>query len=184
MQTRLTGCAVAATILVLTQSCGRARAQPDPIAWRPPLPAYSYDSLAASSCGETHATIPSEALTTVDVLLDSPVADGIGELPVSLTPLRSPGTATAPAMAGTIVYPVEARPFPRESRKLCSAAQGLIIRLNAAVIRKAALIVEANGPVRVTVRTLDGLALASVVILGADARPQTITWRNIHRAAE
>jgi hypothetical protein len=183
MRTSTTRSALKAAVFVVAQSCARSHAQPDRMA-RTPLPAYSYDSLVASACGDGHATVPVEALTTVDVLLDSPVAEGIGELPVSLTPMHSAGPGTAPAMAATLVYPVEGRPFPRESRKLCSVAQGIIVRLNAAVLRKAALIVEANGPVRVTVRTVDGLPLASVLIHGPDAGAQTLTWRNVKRAAE
>lgn len=151
----------------------------------PAYPTYGIasDAWVGAECGTGRADALPEVTTTVDILLDSLAPDGLADLPVIVTRLPS-WLENQPerAMATTLHYPVAGRPYPRESWSRCSARQGITIRVNARRIRRAALAVTADGPVRVTVRAMNGRPIAPPILLSPGEPVKTITWRLANHA--
>jgi hypothetical protein len=170
-----------AALLMLSSGCWGHSAQsaPSPKQWVP-IPAYAagLDAGAGTICGHgVDSPRAPEATTAVDVLIDSLGRSEFNELPVTLLPLPEwQQSRPNPVIGVTLIYPRSGAVTMRESWSECGARAGATIRVNAATIGRAALAISTTGPVRVTVRAMDGRPLATPIVLAPPSSRVLLRW--------
>jgi hypothetical protein len=147
-------------------------------------PSYMRGALVASGCGADRTEVPDTLISVVDVLIDSVTDNGLNEmrLLVSFAPKSEPGLVRPNISAG-IAYPVEGRPFPREVSSGCPWVEGITLRVNASRVSRAALTIDATGPVRISIRSMAGFLLANPILVQSGSVPYTIRWGSWPRTA-
>lgn len=169
-------CAIALCI-----GCAR-QAGVAPVQWTP-VPAYSIGPEVGTACGRTPKTLRATPTTTVDVLLDSLDRSDLTELRVVIEPVPQwQKNRASPSVGATLVYPKPGVGTPRETFAICDAAQGVTLRVNTSIIPRAGLEVTSDGPVRVTVRSMNGSPLAAPTVLSPGMPVQIVRWPSIKRA--
>lgn len=147
------------------------------------MPAYSIGPEVGTACGRTPKTLRATPTTTVDVLLDSLDRSDLTELRVVIEPVPQwQKNRASPSVGATLVYPKPGVGTPRETFAICDAAQGVTLRVNTSIIPRAGLEVTSDGPVRVTVRSMNGSPLAAPTVLSPGMPMQIVRWPSIKRA--
>jgi hypothetical protein len=141
------------------------------------VPNYMSEAPVGAGCGADRADVPDTLVSVVDVLIDSASNEALNELRLALSfaPKSEPGLSRPNISAG-ILYPVEDRSVPREVFAGCPWLQGVTLRVNATRVRRAALSVDATGPVRIAVRGMSGVLLTAPVLAVPGSVPYTIQW--------
>jgi hypothetical protein len=147
------------------------------------VPTYMSPAPVGVMCGADRTDIPDTLTSVVDVLIDSLSDRGLSELllDVSFAAKVEPGL-NRPNISAGIVYPVEGRAIPREVFAGCRWSQGITLRLNAATVSRAGLRIAATGPVRISVRTINGALLTPPIVVQSGSVPGRIQWRSRPRA--
>src|SRR5688572_16136885 len=142
------------------------------------VPGYTATTPAGVMCGADRTGAPDTLTSVVDVLIDSLSDQGLGEsiLHVSFAPKSEPGLRRPNITAG-IVHPVEGRPYPRTVSAGCPWLEGITLRVNAASVSRAGLSIAVTGPVRISVRKIDGVLLTPPIVVHWGVAPRTIQWR-------
>ncbi|HJP59420.1 MAG TPA: hypothetical protein VJ865_05460 [Gemmatimonadaceae bacterium] len=166
---------------IISGTCFPDRPDPPPVVERlvssPQVPVYmSSASPLGAGCGADRAGISDALVSVVDVFIDSVADDGLGELPVVVSLAPKSGAGQASSISAKIVYPVEGRPAASESFSDCTWSKGIRLRLNASRLSRAALTLDATGPVRVAVRSMSGALLATPMLVEPGTGPHTIRW--------
>jgi len=167
--------------IVWCTGCAR-RAEVAPVQWTP-VPAYLLGPEVAATCGRAPETLPATTTSTVDVLLDSLDRSDLTELRVIVQPVPQwQRDRPYPPVVATLVYPKPGTGTPRETFAECDAAKGVTLRVNASIIARAGLGITSPGPIRITVRSIDGTALAPPIVLSPGMPMYIVRWASIKRA--
>lgn len=170
---------ICAALFGLTAACARHTSAG---LWTP-LPAYSIGPEVGTTCGRPSETLPATILTTVDVLIDSLAGNPLNELPIVVQPVpRWQRERATPVVGVTLLYPKQGVGTPRETWAECAVGRGVTLRVNAALVRRAGLAVTSDGPVRITVRSIDGRLLGPPIISAPGAAIQVVRWASVKRA--
>ena len=170
-----------ASTIVWYTGCAR-HAEVTPVQWTP-VPAYSIGPEVGTACGRAPGPLPATTSTTVDVLLDSLDRSDLKELRVVIEPVPQwQSNRPSPSVGATLVYPKPGVGTPRETFAICDAAQGVTLRVNTSIITRAGLEVTSAGPVRVTVRSMNGTPLAAPTVLSPGMPMHIVRWASIKRA--
>lgn len=159
------------------------RRPPATIQWAP-IPVYAFGPDVATACGRAPESLPATITTTVDVLIDSLDRGELAELLVIVQPLPQwLRDRPTPVFGVTLEYPKPGVGSPRQAWSQCDVAKGATMRVNAAVIDRAGLVITSPGAVRVTVRSMDGTVLGVPVLLSPGMPVHTVRWALVKRAA-
>lgn len=166
-----------AVLVALISACAGSTPAPRQQSASLHVPQYMPEAPVGATCGADRTEIPDTLVSVVDVLIDSVSDEGLNELRlgVSFAPKSEPGLSRPNISAG-ILYPVEGRPIPREVFAGCPWSQGVTLRINGAKVKRAALSVDATGPVRIAVRTIAGVFLTTPIVVEAGSVPFSIRW--------
>jgi hypothetical protein len=147
------------------------------------MPAYDLGPEVGTVCGRAPESLPETVTTTVDVLIDSLSKSELTELPMILRPLPQWQRDRPTAVFGvTLHYPKPGFGTPRQSWSECAVATGATLRVNGAVIGRAELVITSPGPVRITIRSIDGSVLAVPVLLSPGTPVRTVRWTSLKHA--
>jgi hypothetical protein len=165
-----------AALFSVNASCARH----NPAALWAPLPAYSVGPEVGTACSRAPETLPSNIVTTVDVLIDSLAGSALTEVRIVGEPLRpEERQRVTPVVAVTLLYPKPGYETLRETWAVCAVSLGITLRVNAALVRRAGLGVASDGPVRVTVRSIDGRLLGAPIITTPGSAMQVVRWASV-----
>jgi hypothetical protein len=166
------------TFTCLTLSCARKAPVAEQRSSPMRIPDYIAGAPAGVACGADRTGLSDSLTSVVDVVIDSLFDGGLSQLQLafSFAPKAEHGLIRPNISAG-IVYPVEGRPNPREVMGGCPWFEGITLRVNAAGVSRAGLSVSASGPVRIAVRTVNGVLLATPLVVTPGSVPAIIRWR-------
>jgi hypothetical protein len=167
--------------IVLCTGCAR-RAGVTPVQWTP-VPTYAVGPEVGVTCGRAPEALPATITSTVDVLLDSLDRSDLTELRIVVEPVPQWQRARPFSTVGaTLIYPKPGVGTPRETFADCDVAKGVTLRVNTSIIARAGLGITSPGPVRITVRSMDGTPLAAPTVLSPGMPMHIVRWASIKRA--
>jgi hypothetical protein len=175
--------AVRTCAIVLCTGCAR-RAEVAPVQWTP-VPTYFLGPEVGVACGGASDTLPATVASTVDVLLDSLDRSNLTELRVFVDTVPQWQRARPySSIVATMIFPKPGVGTPREAFAECDVTKGITLRVNASIIARAGLGITSPGPVRITVRSMDGTPLAPPTVLSPGMPMHIIRWASIKRVTE